>query len=136
MTATHNSLPGYLKMGFQSLTNKVYVSAYKLTGFLAYLSMYNQRFDRQELTVKRNISNTISISDQASGIPPEQRDGIFDRYTEFRKSGKGSGLGLHIVKKLVERYEGRIWIESRLPENYKLGTTLKIELLLPDMKFS
>ncbi|MHA1304399.1 MAG: PAS domain S-box protein [Candidatus Heimdallarchaeaceae archaeon] len=69
----------------------------------------------------------VSIIDYAKGIPPEKREQIFERFSEFRKEGKGSGLGLFIVKSLVERYGGRIWIESRDPEDYTKGTITNVE---------
>ncbi|MFW9992697.1 MAG: ATP-binding protein [Candidatus Odinarchaeota archaeon] len=94
------------------------------------------KFDEREL-VKIKISArdsidskhyVLAITDQGKGIPPEQRKEVFEKYNEFRKKGTGSGLGLFIVKNLIERYKGRIWIESRLPEDYKSGTTFVIEL--------
>ena len=39
----------------------------------------------------------ISIIDRTHGIPPEYRETVFDRFFEFKKKGKGSGLGLFIV---------------------------------------
>jgi signal transduction histidine kinase len=70
----------------------------------------------------------LRISDRGKGIDPMERKGIFNRYTQFRKRGKGSGLGLFIVKTLVERYEGKIWIESRVTNDYINGTVFIIEL--------
>ncbi|MFW9853181.1 MAG: PAS domain S-box protein [Candidatus Thorarchaeota archaeon] len=70
----------------------------------------------------------LTVADHGEGIPLEERDGIFERYGEFRKKGKGSGLGLFIIKTLVERYNGKVWIESTVPGYYKKGTSFKIEL--------
>lgn len=70
----------------------------------------------------------LSVSDRGKGIKPEERKGIFNRYTQFRHSGEGSGLGLFIVKTLVERYKGKIWIESRDEGDYTKGTRFVIEL--------
>ncbi|MFW9993099.1 MAG: ATP-binding protein, partial [Candidatus Odinarchaeota archaeon] len=57
----------------------------------------------------------------------DQRDNIFDRFTEFRRKGSGSGLGLYIVKNLVDRYKGRIWIEDSVIGDYRYGTSFKME---------
>ncbi|MFX0093454.1 MAG: PAS domain S-box protein [Candidatus Hodarchaeota archaeon] len=73
----------------------------------------------------------LSVTDYGRGIPPVQRPGLFDRFTEFRKKGKGSGLGLFIVKTLVERYGGQIWIENRVADDYTQGTKFKMRLRLP-----
>ncbi|MFX1254430.1 MAG: PAS domain S-box protein [Promethearchaeota archaeon] len=70
----------------------------------------------------------LSITDYGTGIAPEQRPGIFERFTEFRKKGQGSGLGMFIVKTLVKRYRGNIWIESRVPDDYTQGTRVIIGL--------
>ncbi len=71
----------------------------------------------------------LTIADHGEGISLEEREGIFERYGEFRKKGKGSGLGLFIIKTLVERYDGKVWIENTVAGDYKKGTSFKIELL-------
>ncbi|MHA2171256.1 MAG: PAS domain S-box protein [Candidatus Kariarchaeaceae archaeon] len=73
----------------------------------------------------------VSIVDEGQGIPPEYRESVFNRFSEFRKKGRGSGLGLHIVKTLVERYQGEIWIESRIPNDYTQGTVFKFKIQTP-----
>jgi signal transduction histidine kinase len=53
----------------------------------------------------------LSVSDSGSGIAPEQLPQIFDRFYKgdaSRKSAGGSGLGLSIVKAIVERHGGTI----------------------------
>ncbi|MHA2298572.1 MAG: PAS domain S-box protein [Candidatus Hodarchaeales archaeon] len=70
----------------------------------------------------------ITITDHGRGIPVEEREGIFERFIVFRKKGKGSGLGLFIVKTLVERYKGKVWIESRIEDDYTKGTRIHVEL--------
>ena len=69
----------------------------------------------------------LTISDHGTGIKPDEREGIFERYGEFRKKGKGSGLGLFIIQTLVKRYNGEIWIENTVKNDYKKGTTFKIK---------
>jgi len=56
------------------------------------------------------------VIDTGPGIPPEQRDKIFDKFYQLsdvhtRQQG-GSGLGLSIAKSIVEAHNGRIWVES------------------------
>jgi len=70
----------------------------------------------------------ISISDFGSGITQDKRRKIFERYDEFRKKGSGSGLGLFIIKTLIERYKGQVWIENTIKGDYTKGTTFKLEL--------
>ena len=53
------------------------------------------------------------VADTGSGIPPEHLPHLFDRFWQARpEERRGSGLGLTIVKGIVEAHGGRIWVES------------------------
>ncbi len=58
----------------------------------------------------------LTVRDTGDGIPPDELDRIFDRYTQFtRKSGRergGAGLGLAYCKLAIESHHGIIWAES------------------------
>lgn len=61
---------------------------------------------------------TVSLSDTGAGIPPEELSRVFDRFyradpSRARGTG-GSGIGLAIVKQLVEAHGGTVWAESVL----------------------
>lgn len=62
----------------------------------------------------------ITISDYGKGIPDSMKKELFER---FYYKAKGSGLGLSIVRALVERYRGKIWIGDRVYKDYTKGTT-------------
>jgi signal transduction histidine kinase len=62
----------------------------------------------------------ITISDHGKGIPDPMKKELFER---FYSKAKGSGLGLSIVRTLVERYKGKIWVGDRVYEDYTKGTT-------------
>jgi signal transduction histidine kinase len=68
----------------------------------------------------------LTISDTGIGIPPESLPLIFDRFYRVDKSRSraqgGSGLGLSIVKAIIEAHKGRIEVESKLGS----GTTFTV----------
>lgn len=58
----------------------------------------------------------VSVHDRGKGIGPADLPRIFDRYFSAgrqRERGEGLGLGLYIVKNLVEAHGGRIWVETQ-----------------------
>jgi K+-sensing histidine kinase KdpD len=58
----------------------------------------------------------ISVADEGIGIPPEQVDKLFQKFSRVdskeTRDIKGSGLGLWICKEIVQAHGGRIWVES------------------------
>lgn len=61
------------------------------------------------------ISNylAVSITDSGAGIPDEIKGRIFEPFFTTKAAGEGSGLGLDIVRKIVEKHQGKIEVESR-----------------------
>ncbi len=63
-------------------------------------------------------SVAIGVRDSGPGIPPEERDHIFERFQRGeagRKRSSGAGLGLHIARSVVELHGGCLWVESNTP---------------------
>jgi light-regulated signal transduction histidine kinase (bacteriophytochrome) len=72
-------------------------------------------------------SPVFYVRDNGIGIPERHYEtvfGIFRRLHERNEFGGGAGAGLTIVKKIVERHNGRIWVESRMGA----GTTIYFTL--------
>ncbi len=63
-------------------------------------------------TTRDSETFTISIEDDGVGIPPENRDRIYDPFFTTRPVGSGTGLGLAIVFQLVRAHRGTILLES------------------------
>jgi PAS domain S-box-containing protein len=61
----------------------------------------------------------FSIADNGSGIAKEDQERIFNTFQSLTNNDKATGLGLSIVKKIIDFYKGRIWLESQ----EKKGTT-------------
>ena len=55
----------------------------------------------------------VGVRDSGCGISPAIRDRIFEPFFTTKKAGEGSGLGLDIVKKIIEKHQGRIEVESQ-----------------------
>jgi signal transduction histidine kinase len=69
----------------------------------------------------------VSIGDTGCGIPEKNRERIFDAFFTTKPAGEGSGLGLNIVKKIIEKHRGRIDVNSQLD----VGTTFYVYLPYP-----
>ncbi|MEB3210606.1 MAG: ATP-binding protein [Leptolyngbyaceae bacterium] len=55
----------------------------------------------------------VTITDTGSGISSEVQEKIFNAFFTTKRIGEGSGLGLHITKKVVDQHQGRIDFDSR-----------------------
>ncbi len=69
---------------------------------------------------------TISVGDNGIGIDPSSGDKIFNLFHQLNKNHyEGTGIGLSIVKNIVDKYNGEIWFESEKDR----GTTFYITIL-------
>jgi signal transduction histidine kinase len=68
--------------------------------------------------------------DNGIGIPDAIKEKVFLRGENETKAKTASGLGLKLVKKIIDLYDGRIWIEDRVKGEYSLGS--KLVLLIPE----
>lgn len=65
--------------------------------------------------LRQNNTLIFSVADTGTGIPTEDQEKIFDRFTKFNylnNNAEGTGIGLSIVEKLVGLLAGKIWLES------------------------
>lgn len=68
---------------------------------------------------------TVKISDNGSGIPKEIQTKVFDSFFTTKPAGEGSGLGLGICKRIIDKHDGQISLES-MPGKTTFTVTLPI----------
>ena len=70
----------------------------------------------------------VSISDQGIGMPKEKHERIFERFYQIDGSARrrfgGTGIGLAIVKRIIDAHNGQIWVESEIDEGSSFFFTL------------
>ena len=74
-----------------------------------------------------------TVEDNGPGIPDWVKDRVFQRFEKGATKAKGSGLGLYLVKKLVDGYNGVIWVEDRIPGVYNQGAKFIFTLPVAEM---
>lgn len=73
-----------------------------------------------EIGCKETASHwQFSIKDNGVGIPKEYHEKIFQIFQSIGNNERSTGIGLSIVKKIIDRYEGTVWLESEIG----VGTT-------------
>ncbi len=80
-----------------------------------------------KISMKSNINSVIySITDNGIGIAPKYLEKIWDVFYRInpKYSESGDGIGLSLVKTIINKHNGKIWVESELG----IGTTFYIEL--------
>jgi len=88
-----------------------------VTGTVTITSSLNQESDKVDIT----------ISDQGSGIAPNDLERLFEPFYSTRLDKGGSGLGLFVTNFLVSQHHGTLDFSSELGK----GTTVKVSLPTP-----
>jgi light-regulated signal transduction histidine kinase (bacteriophytochrome) len=74
---------------------------------------------------KEDENNYIfSVEDNGPGIAKENQEKVFAIFQSFTKNEHSTGIGLSIVKRIIDNYKGEIWIESEV----KVGTTFFVRI--------
>ena len=71
-----------------------------------------------------NGEHIFSVSDNGIGIAPAHHDRIFELFNKLDPHIEGTGIGLGLVKKIIEVHRGRVWVESQPGK----GSTFKFTL--------
>ncbi len=69
---------------------------------------------RRVRLVARSSAVEVHVEDAGPGVPPEERERIFERFARAggQKAGTGSGLGLSIVQQTVRNHDGDVWCQE------------------------
>jgi len=70
----------------------------------------------------------VRIADDGPGIPDELKAAIFDRFQKGSARASCKGLGLYLVKRLVETFHGIVWVEDRVPGDNGKGSCFVVML--------
>ena len=91
----------------QVWTNLIHnaLQAMEYKGVLTIATQHCQQGERSEIQVQ--------VSDTGHGIAPELQKQVWDSFFTTKVSGEGSGLGLGICKRIVEKHNGQISFESK-----------------------
>lgn len=77
---------------------------------------------------RRGVHTQLTVADSGIGIPAELQEGLFEKFTKARRPGlrgeRTTGLGMSVIKTIVDLHQGRIWLESAEGQ----GTTFYLEL--------
>jgi PAS domain S-box-containing protein len=68
----------------------------------------------------------VCVEDNGPGIPDEMKGRVFNRM--HKGSARGMGLGLYLVKTLVESYHGKVWVEDRVKGDHSKGARFVVML--------
>lgn len=80
----------------------------------------------------RQVTNAIQvdIQDTGCGIPEDSLEKIFEEFfridNSINQQVKGTGLGLALVKNIIEAHQGKIWVKSKLGEGSTFSFTLPL----------
>jgi len=81
-----------------------------------------------EFTVEPRKYWCVSVADNGIGIPDSKKNVVFGRFSGGESSQPGSGLGLSIVRAIVEAYHGMVWVEDRVPGDSSKGSVFRVAL--------
>ncbi|OPY30102.1 MAG: putative diguanylate cyclase [Methanocella sp. PtaU1.Bin125] len=91
--------------------------------------------DRADIVIDMDIVNDgtgrycrVIVEDNGPGVPDDFKGRIFNRMLKGDSRAKGMGLGLYLVKSLVESYEGRVWVEDRITGDHTKGARFVVML--------
>jgi signal transduction histidine kinase len=87
-----------------------------------------------EFTIEPRKYWCVSIADYGIGISDSKKNLVFGRSLEGDERLPASGLGLSIVRAIVEAYRGLVWVEDRVPGDHSKGSVFRVALPMAPAK--
>lgn len=66
----------------------------------------------------------ISVTDTGKGIPPDKAEEVFHRFVKLDEYSNGTGLGLSLCQLIVEKFQGKIWVDTAYTSGARFIFTL------------
>ncbi len=140
----HNSFPNREISVNKEIANKKFfinVNEFLLDVFENILINSIKHNENPQVEIEIAVSKTeienekylkIQFKDNGKGISDKRKQNIFQRQKAVKKGEDGMGLGLSLVKKIIDSYNGKIWVEDRIKGDYRKGSNFVV--LIPEVK--
>ncbi|NKI30722.1 sensor histidine kinase [Croceivirga thetidis] len=124
---SRKSIPKHIKVKIRSKLPTLFINKFRIEQLFdnlisnALRAVEDTEMGIVEIDFKEKEDELLfSVSDNGIGIPQHHQESIFDMFKRLRQDSSATGIGLALVKKIINYYQGDIWISSK--ENK--GTTV------------
>ena len=92
-----------------------------------------------QIAIENKLFYRITVEDNGPGIPDSLKKKIFKSLKELEEKPVRRGFGLFFVRTAIDHYHGHVWVEDRVPGDYRKGSKFVIQLqasMQPDAQAS
>ena len=135
----YSSMPGReITINYEQMTRCIAVANELVKEVFSNILANAVKFSTGTLTINVKLDRVradgsdycrVAIEDNGPGIRDEIKCGLFTRFKRGETKARGRGLGLYLVKAIVDSFHGHVYVEDRVPGDYSGGSRFMI--LLP-----